>query len=732
MIENCKAKIVFISPETIENLDINWCKKRHLEIIKIENSNDGVHNNSITSLDLNQLDQVLFDPFNNVTENNIMALVYTSGTTAEPKAIFHSISDFVNNAKTFGKILGIDENSRFYNNLAITYLGGFYNLLFLPYVCGSSIVLTQTFNPNSLLDFWRPIIKHKVNTLWLIPSMMSLLMEMDRGKVGEEYCKKNISYNICGTAPLPIQLRIDFEKRYGIKVYENYGMAETLFISTNNPEEKVVDGSVGKLLPDVSVKIVDDEDKELSFNSEGEILVKTPYLMKDSNFNSSNDSKTIWTKTGDIGILSENGDLSITGRKKDLIIKGGVNISPVSIENLIHSHQDVNECAVVGIPHKFQGEEIIAVVRITPSSDFDLVKNQLVKLCDKNLSKIKIPNGFLQLPEFPHNSYGKIQKRKIRAWLIQNKKFDFKKPVKTIQKIVKKPEIEPSKIALNSVEAMSIKFNTIVYEKQRKGEDVIVMSLGEAFFDIPLYSFNELPTEKIYHYSHSLGIPELREKISQYFLKNYDVNFDYEKEILITAGSKIAIHMSLMATINPGDEVLIHEPAWVSYPEQIKLCYGVPINVPYHESVFNFEKYISPKTKMIIVNNPNNPTGKVFNLEELSFLYHLAQKYNLYILSDEAYSDFVLNQDEFVSFAHLDTEKKYSIIINSISKNFGISGWRIGYIITNSALIHQLLKLNQHMITCPPTILEYYVSRYFNEIIKITKRMRVMINLFSW
>ena len=119
------------------------------------------------------------------------------------------------------------------------------------------------------------------------------------------------------------------------------------------------------------------------------------------------------------------------------------------------------------------------------------------------------------------------------------------------------------------VEAMSIKYNNRVYEMKQEGTDIIVLSLGEAFFDIPLYPFEDLPYPAINHYSHSRGIPALREKLAQYYTLNYDVPVDPEEEIIITAGGKIAIHMSLMAILDPGDEVVIHEPAWVSYAEQL-------------------------------------------------------------------------------------------------------------------------------------------------------------------
>lgn len=275
-------------------------------------------------------------------------------------------------------------------------------------------------------------------------------------------------------------------------------------------------------------------------------------------------------------------------------------------------------------------------------------------------------------------------------------------------------------IAENSAQAMSIKYNTMVYEAQRKGKDVLVMSLGEAFFDIPLFPMDDLPYPGMYHYSNSRGIPELREKLSEFFLEKYDIPFNYEKEIIITAGSKAAIHFAFMAIINPGEEVIIPEPYWVSYPEQVKLCYGKPVTVPYHVPVSDFEKYVTKKTKAIVINTPNNPSGHVYTEPEIRELLRLAEKYDLWILSDEAYSEFV-DDDSFISPAKIDRDKKHTIVFNSISKNYGISGWRLGYVIGNEQLIYNILKINQHVITCPATILEYYVVKYFRKILDYTE-----------
>lgn len=270
------------------------------------------------------------------------------------------------------------------------------------------------------------------------------------------------------------------------------------------------------------------------------------------------------------------------------------------------------------------------------------------------------------------------------------------------------------------VQAVSIEVNNLVYEIKSRGEDVIVLSLGEAFFDIPLFGFDDLPMPEGYHYSHSRGDLKLRQRLACYYLNEYQVSVDPSCEIILTAGSKVAIHMSLMAILNPGDEVLVLEPAWVSYSEQVKLCHAVPVMVPFDQSIFDLDAYVTDRTRAIIVNNPNNPTGKVLTRRELESLHHLADRANLFLLSDEAYSEFV-GDTSFISLGALDPDKRHTIICNSMSKNHGMSGWRVGYVIGRRELIDEVLKINQHLITCPPTILQHYLAKYFDRILEITR-----------
>jgi len=268
-------------------------------------------------------------------------------------------------------------------------------------------------------------------------------------------------------------------------------------------------------------------------------------------------------------------------------------------------------------------------------------------------------------------------------------------------------------------QASSIRFNNLGYELKAAGRDLIVLSLGEAFFDIPLYGFDDLPFPDIYHYSHSRGILALRQKIAGYFKTQYEVSFSPDRNIIITAGSKLAIYMSLLAILNPGEEVIIFEPYWVSYPEQVKLCRGRPVTLPVGSRVEDVINYITPQTKAIILNNPHNPSGRVYSFQETEYLANIAKEHDLYILSDEVYSDFVPEREQFTSMGVFGFENV--VLCNSISKNYGISGWRLGYVIGNDTLIDEILKINQHVLTCPATILQYYVEKHFYDIVKITK-----------
>jgi aminotransferase len=265
-------------------------------------------------------------------------------------------------------------------------------------------------------------------------------------------------------------------------------------------------------------------------------------------------------------------------------------------------------------------------------------------------------------------------------------------------------------------DALSIRWNTRVYEMQARGEDVTVLSLGEAFFELPVRDWSELPIGL--HYSHSRGIAALRALLAADY---HGVEIDPGSELLVTAGSKIAIYLSLLTMLDPGDEVLIPEPAWVSYTEQVRLCHGTPVTVAHDLPVSAWERHVSSKTRAIVVNSPNNPRGSVLSHEDWRWLHELAERRDLYLLCDEAYSDFLPPGERFESGALGDPDKRHTVVCNSLSKNFGMSGWRIGYVIAAAGFIDQLLKGQQHLVTCAATPLSHYVIRHYDELRELTR-----------
>jgi long-chain acyl-CoA synthetase len=424
IVRSSRANLLIVSPETMKLLSKGVLKDIGVDVLIL--ADNKIKNTPAGSGEVWNLQALRggrdFIPFSGVSPSDTLTIVYTSGTTASPKGVVHRISDLIDNARLFTHHLGIGPQNRFYGILALTYLGGYYNMMLLPYTAEASVVLARTFDARLALDFWKPAVKYGVNTLWFVPTIMSIVMQMDRGHEGEKFCRENVICGLVGMAPVPAGLLRDFEARYGITLYENYALSETFFISTNSPYVPRQEGCSGRLLPGVQVTILDNNTKPLPYGQEGEIYVTTPFLME-GYYNPDTGqpdalSPNDWFPTGDIGILTATGDLFITGRKKDLIIRGGINISPASVENTLSQHPAIATCAVVGVPHQIYGEEIAAVVSLKAGYDFNKSQAELARYCKEHLSAVQQPAHFLEIDKFPLSSSGKIQKVKLREFVI--------------------------------------------------------------------------------------------------------------------------------------------------------------------------------------------------------------------------------------------------------------------------------------------------------------------------
>jgi aspartate aminotransferase len=207
------------------------------------------------------------------------------------------------------------------------------------------------------------------------------------------------------------------------------------------------------------------------------------------------------------------------------------------------------------------------------------------------------------------------------------------------------------------------------------------------------------------HYTSSLGLYELRERIAEKV--NNENNIPAGSENVIIIPTKFAIYAALISIIEYNDEVLIHDPYWVSYESQVKLTGAKPIffRLTEHFSldIEDLTSKISSRTKAIIINTPNNPTGAVFSRDEIKALVDLARDYNLYIISDEIYEKLIY-EGEHVSPASYDPERV--IVVNGFSKAFAMTGWRIGYAVANKNIIGRMEKFVQHTLTCLPAFIQ--------------------------
>jgi long-chain acyl-CoA synthetase len=347
-------------------------------------------------------------------DDDLFAITFTSGTTARPKGVCHTVRSLLASALAFNHVNEIGPDHRYYHVLNMTYMAGFLNTLLCPFLAGASVVIDDPFGPQTALRFWQLPMRYEVNTLWLVPTICAALVRLDRSQPGRTYAQRAIRLACVGTAPLPRSLQEQFESKYGVPLLESYGLSEILFVSANVPSLPRKIGGVGRPLPGVEVRVE-------TGAAVGELSVRTPFAMKnyldpDTGMPSASPAEP-WFSTGDIGEIDGDGYVFIRDRKKDLVIRGGINISPRSVEELLLQQPAVDEAAVVGVPHEFYGEDLVAVVKLKQGHALEAEKPRWDALCRAELGAHAIPGRCFAIDELPKNANGKINKVELRAWI---------------------------------------------------------------------------------------------------------------------------------------------------------------------------------------------------------------------------------------------------------------------------------------------------------------------------
>ncbi len=231
-----------------------------------------------------------------------------------------------------------------------------------------------------------------------------------------------VRHAFVGFAPLSLKVKEEFETRYGVRLIENYGLSETLFVTARSERSFGGSGYVGEVLPGVKLRIVSDEEESVAPGMDGEVQILTPDLMAgylDANGDLREMDASAWFQTGDVGHLDDHGSLLITGRKKDLIIRGGVNISPAAIEEALMHLQGIADVAVVSIPHELYGEDIVAVLKLETGVELESILDSVVAHAKRTLAQHQQPARYIAIDELPRTANGKVQKARIRELVAQ-------------------------------------------------------------------------------------------------------------------------------------------------------------------------------------------------------------------------------------------------------------------------------------------------------------------------
>lgn len=245
--------------------------------------------------------------------------------------------------------------------------------------------------------------------------------------------------------------------------------------------------------------------------------------------------------------------------------------------------------------------------------------------------------------------------------------------------------------------------------------DAISLGVGEPDFETPwhireegIYSLERGRT----HYTSNAGLKELKEEIANYLNRKFNLKYDPADEVLVTVGGSEAIDVAMRAMLNPGDEVLIPQPSYVAYLPCTTLADGVPVIIELQEknqfklTAEELEAVITPKTKVLILPFPNNPTGSVMNREDLEKIAEVILRHDLWVVSDEIYSE-LSYQEDHVSIASLPGMAERTIVINGFSKSYAMTGWRLGYAAGPANVISQMTKIHQFCIMCAPTTSQF-------------------------
>lgn len=338
-------------------------------------------------------------------------ILYTSGTTGRPKGVELTAANLVDTTASFVPVLNLTSEDRFGTGLPLFHVYGQAVVMNTVLVQGASLSLLSPFEPTAMLQMVR---RDRLTVLAGVPTMWNAMLHAATEEFGAADFEQ-LRLATSGGASLPVEVMRAFHDRFGCTILEGYGLTESTgaasFNDINRPQKA---GTVGPALPGTSIEVRGVDGAVLASGEVGEVFLKGPTIMKGYRNRpdaTAADLQAGWLKTGDLGALDEDGYLSIVDRAKDLIIRGGYNVYPREVEEVLYEHPGIVEVAVVGVPDEHFGEEVAAVVAVRPATH--LTGEKLRTWAKVRLSAYKVPRLYQFVDALPKGATGKILKREI-------------------------------------------------------------------------------------------------------------------------------------------------------------------------------------------------------------------------------------------------------------------------------------------------------------------------------
>lgn len=348
----------------------------------------------------------------NISLNDASTLIYTSGTTGRSKGVLLTHQNLISNLDAVAQRLSLEKNSIHLAMRPLFYVAGIFATILLPLFYVGTIVLCPKF---SRTRFWEFVDKYHINFAELSAAMIPILLNPP-GDVSK-YDISSLKFIGVGGAPLHKDIVDKFEKHFKVPLFECYGLTESSCLATYTPPEieKRKIGSPGIPLKTNKVRIIDEEGNEIKHNEIGEILIRGPNIVSQYYIKKEKKQEIFdkgWFNTGDIGYLDEDGYLYISGRKKELIKRGGENISPNEIDDILYKHPKIKEACTIGVKDPILGEEVKAYISLQPGKI--ATEKEIIDFCKKNLAEYKCPKSIEFLKELPKGPTGKILRKKLQ------------------------------------------------------------------------------------------------------------------------------------------------------------------------------------------------------------------------------------------------------------------------------------------------------------------------------